>query len=367
MNFLRCLFSIACFSATFGMTIFWCYKFWIDEDYCQVDYKTFESSLDVETPMLSFCLIDPFIESELKKYNESFSFESYKKFLKGLEFHNEMVNISFHDVTLDLASYYVGHNIVFWNGTIDERIYPNLTQEEPKLTYVGQTFDGFYKCYGINFNFKNAKCGYLYFQSNEISHLTNRNYATFLHLPNQLLLSSDSLKYTWPKRFEKQEFSMDFTISQIEIFKRRSKRKKFCIPTSIPYDAMMINNQIKRNGCIAPYQDNPDDLPVCRSKEEMAKASLDPLLTIEHISPCKSARNIIYSYDEKNYETLDNNEEEFFLIGLCFPNEFKEISQHMAVDIQTVIGNAGGYVGLFLGKQIVEMNNLETRFVPIIW
>ena len=121
MNFLRCLFSIACFSATFGMTIFWCYKFWIDEDYCQVDYKTFESSLDVETPMLSFCLIDPFIESELKKYNESFSFKSYKKFLKGLEFHNEMVNISFHDVTLDLASYYIGHHIVFWNGTIDEK------------------------------------------------------------------------------------------------------------------------------------------------------------------------------------------------------------------------------------------------------
>ena len=71
---------------------------------------------------------------------------------------------------------------------------------------------------------------------------------------------------------------------------------------------------------------------------------------IGDISPCISARNIIYSYDEKDYETLDNDEEERFLIGLCFPNEFKEISQHMAVDIQTVIGNAGGYVGLFLGR-----------------
>ena len=35
-----------------------------------------------------------------------------------------------------------------------------------------------------------------------------------------------------------------------------------------------------------------------------------------------------------------------------YPKKFKEIKMVRAVNIQTVIGNAGGYVGLFLGKII---------------
>ena len=43
---------------------------------------------------------------------------------------------------------------------------------------------------------------------------------------------------------------------------------------------------------------------------------------------------------------------DYFWVSITFPNEFKEIYQQREVDIQTVIGNAGGYVGLFLGNDI---------------
>ena len=61
---------------------------------------------------------------------------------------------------------------------------------------------------------------------------------------------------------------------------------------------------------------------------------------------CTSIENINYKYRE--YDT-DDHENDRFWIGLTYPEKFKDINQVRAVDIQTVIGNAGGYVGLFLG------------------
>ena len=41
---------------------------------------------------------------------------------------------------------------------------------------------------------------------------------------------------------------------------------------------------------------------------------------------------------------------DFFHIMIVYPHQYKEIVMVRAVDIETVIANAGGYIGLFLGK-----------------
>ena len=143
---------------------------------------------------------------------------------------------------------------------------------------------------------------------------------------------------------------MDFTVSQVEVVKRRNKRTRSCVSNSIPFDDMLINDQIEKNGCRAPYQTSPKNFPLCGSKEGMAGASLDPVLMNEEVRPCTSIRNIIYSYDEHDNDDKNSFWPEYLQIGLGLPIEFKEIIQKREVDIQTVIGNAGGYVGLFLGN-----------------
>ena len=85
MYFLRYCFNFACFSAAFAMTIFWCYNFWKDDDLSLVHYKKFEGSSEVAHPMISFCLLNPVMESKLKSYNDTFASNDYIDFLLGIK------------------------------------------------------------------------------------------------------------------------------------------------------------------------------------------------------------------------------------------------------------------------------------------
>ena len=62
---------------------------------------------------------------------------------------------------------------------------------------------------------------------------------------------------------------------------------------------------------------------------------------------CTIASTLTFTYDEINHD----NKERFGVL-LYYPSKFKEVVMVRAVDLQTVIGNAGGYIGLFLGKVI---------------
>ena len=68
---------------------------------------------------------------------------------------------------------------------------------------------------------------------------------------------------------------MIFKIEQVEILKRRNKRTKPCVPKSVSYDNKIINEYIIKNGCRAPYQNNPKDIPLCASKDGIVRDSLD--------------------------------------------------------------------------------------------
>ena len=82
MLILRYCFNSACFVIAFGMTVVWLCTFLRNEDSVRVDFKTFDFPKG-QYPMLSFCLIDRFILSELKKYNKTLTVAKYKQYLRG--------------------------------------------------------------------------------------------------------------------------------------------------------------------------------------------------------------------------------------------------------------------------------------------
>ena len=62
--------------------------------------------------------------------------------------------------------------------------------------------------------------------------------------------------------------------------------------------------------------------------------------------------NYIYNH------TLGNSDD-FFVLHVNFKSHvFKEIKQIRAYNVQALIGNAGGYIGLFLGYTIKELPKL---------
>ena len=64
-----------------------------------------------------------------------------------------------------------------------------------------------------------------------------------------------------------------------------------------------------------------------------------------------SSGSIIYTYDEND---IDIKGSDWFHIMIWFPDQYKEIVMVRAVDIETVIANAGGYIGLFLGMLVTR-------------
>ena len=146
MVILRYFFNLACFIITFGMTVLWLYRYSLDEDIAQFDVRPFDF-LEGQHPMLSFCLIDPVIESKLREYNEALTGEKYIQILRGDRSFSGIRNISFDEVTLNLADFYLRDSVRFRNGTFKRGYHPNFFQGLPQVTNSGFRGGIFKKCY----------------------------------------------------------------------------------------------------------------------------------------------------------------------------------------------------------------------------
>ena len=155
----------------------------------------------------------------------------------------------------------------------------------------------------------------------------------------------------------KKEYTMDFHFKQVQVLKRRDKRTYPCITDFANYDKHLLNSHVQTIGCKAPYQKTKGNFSICSSKENMKQAIMYISGTWEKYdfltTPCTSIEDIRYTFEEfdvdKNWSGSD-----WFWITITLPDTFMEILQVRAVDVQTVIGNAGGYVGLFLGKKMAR-------------
>ena len=342
MNFLKYTFNCVCFFSAFGMSIYWCYKFWKDEDLCTVDYKHFDESEDDVYPMLSLCFSNVIIESKIKEYDKTFSAESHTNYLRGDAYYKKMENIDFDNVTLHFEDYILGENIWYKNGTEVSNPSPTFI---PKITYSG-FFNHLFlnKCFGLQMINKYIFQRFVGFNSSIFPDGNRPDifFGSSIHLDGKFVLSENTRKDTWPTG--KNMTTMRFNINQMEILRRRNKKHEPCMVDQLDYDEEMLKKHLEKLECRAPYQTHRKDLPICQTKRKMKEA--DYFFTPK-MRPCTSLEGVIYRYEETNlvYKIIQSP----FWIGMKFPTSFKEIKMVKAVDIQTVIGNAGGYVGLFLG------------------
>ena len=136
----------------------------------------------------------------------------------------------------------------------------------------------------------------------------------------------------------------------MDILKRRNKRMDPCLPDDRNFDQVILDEYLGKVGCKAPYQRTNKRFEICASKEKIAEANSNILgRGKKPRKPCTSASTMIFSYDEAEY---DANGSDWFHVFLLYPSEYREIRMVQAIDLQTVIGNAGGYIGLFLGNPI---------------
>ena len=273
----------------------------------------------------------------------------------GAKIIDGMEKVDFDNVTINISDFALVEQMIFRNGTETFNYWPNFSNGELEVTYSGFYFEFLIKCFGLRLKDKKVKMGTFIFDTKmypdgirpKLGHPFQP--MTYIHLPNQLFLPGNTEKVTWPVRNNNLGVSTSFTITSMDILKGRTKKHEPCTSDAVKYDKQVMKNHVERLGCKPPYLNVFGNYSVCVGKEKLKQAFFDSYVFPNvSIKPCTTLQNINYRYEEAELES--EFVENMYAIQIVFPHTFKEIVQVKAVDIQTVIGNAGGYVGLFCGK-----------------
>ena len=133
MKMLMNCFALLCGLITVSLGSYWCYQFALNEDLSSLQYKEFHGTKEDNFPTVSFCLGNPFLKEKLAEYGVEES--TYLSFLGGKSFTNEMMNINFSYVTIDITDYIERYHIHFQNHTT-ENSDSSLTLQQKKFGLI---------------------------------------------------------------------------------------------------------------------------------------------------------------------------------------------------------------------------------------
>lgn len=402
------------------MSIYCFCKYCDDEDVSMITYKHFHDSEDGIYPSFSMCFYNPFKKEKLEMYGVNISL--YSEYLQGMYWDPIMEKIDYEEVTLqiddhlcdvtmdahdltwiDYQSMKAKHHKTFGNRCHNTKNLSYHKVTEPYVHYKS----GFNKCFTFDIPYQ-PQNSITYFSINlrstifpnglrppradfDVKRGTGSGFYIAFHYPQQFFRADRTIKRTWnplvhihgndsneeleQRNKLRKNYEMRFRISDLTVSKMRhrsnwqSKSKQNCNPVWKKDDQMSMSAVMEKAGCKLPYWDADEKLETCTSKEAMRQ--VQPLSNVniskEFPPPCLSIKKITYQYeevelkDDVGYSTAENNSSWFRIVLLFYDQTYKEISQIKAYDMEMLIGNIGGYLGLFLGYAILQIPDLLVK------
>ena len=118
------------------------------------------------------------------------------------------------------------------------------------------------------------------------------------------------------------------------------------------FDDFVMEKHHEEIGCSAPYHNSSK--PFCTTKEKLKEFMYEvtKVKTKYFPPPCQAMSTISYtSVNSKESKKINKaNVTTLSRPYFYYPNKIKMITQSQSIDVQALIGNIGGYIGLFLGK-----------------
>ena len=351
------IFKFLCVLATAFMVGYWMVKYERNDDLTLIEYKLLDDVSDLIYPELSICFFYPFLRND--RFNvtkdDGFSWEYYR-YLKGLYNFDKFKDIEYDEVTINLLEYF-SKSVISWkagrgpaNSTIcwGARNCPYLTL---KNNYNGFSITPiFFKCYGVEIKkefAKNIQNVRLVFKR-KLKHVIRQFKAVkvLFNYPNQIVRPKGGSKTIWQKEFENRVEMLE--ISSFDILKRRNKRKENCNHQWKNFDALVMKNHLDHVGCRPPYISQLKEFPKCNTSKEIKRAYFDGWSMQKDYAdnPCQEMPTIDFKRSDVKVPSGNRS----LGLSISYPFKGKIITQHQEVDVHTLIGNIGGYIGLFLGK-----------------
>ena len=361
----RIIFTIVCWVVVSFMVSYWFYKYEVeDRDIGVVDYIRLEEPNEhFKVPIASLCFKNPFLPQKLSNIDENINSTMYLKYLEGETFNETYKRIDYNNVTLDLDEY-----LILTRETLRNESKPRNSSIVPdhKVHFNGFYRDKFLKCFELVSDMESHRDKEeLYFYYN-VTKLFN-DWSQFLtsperaqeeliyfkiHYPGQFLLGDTPVVYAFPLFSSKVGVYFQVIISDVEVIRRRPTREKICDQNTEGYDSMILTSHIEKNGCRSPYHMSNDSFPLCDTKEKMITSRFDYKSPRVLGIPDACQRISKMKLDGATYYFFPYEPNEMWLFAILYPKEIRIITQSKEVDIHSLIGNIGGYLGLFMGRLI---------------
>ena len=197
-----------------------------------------------------------------------------------------------------------------------------------------------------------------------------------LSYPGQQL-TSPARKYDWGKNESKNDYTMKFEIQNIVVMKRRNKLTANCEENWKQNDNILIEKMASDFKCLLPHWSLNSTYPLCLG-QQIPRIAMKFGQIRNSKPPCQAIEKILYTYEEiaglENFvgyfgcpsdkcilekmkrERINFNHSDIIQVMITFQGgTYMEITQTRAYDGQSLIGNAGGYVGLFLGVALIQL------------
>ena len=158
----------------------------------------------------------------------------------------------------------------------------------------------------------------------------------------------------------------------MDVLRRRKKKDDDCFDTE-DFDGMIEGTIIEKFGCRSITWNANRSEPLCTDRkilQEIQAEDWDQLFRLTtnktYLEPCRTIKKFQIDYVEENVPSgeVDDKDEGWFIIEfVIMTNTFTEVKQVRKYSIQSLVGNAGGYIGLCLGY---AMWNIPTITMDIL-
>ena len=146
-NNLKLLFTIFCSLVVAFMAGYWYFKYEVeDKSVGVVDYISLKEIEDIQLPDASLCFQNPFLKKRFNVLRPWINETTYLGYLNGDIQGDDVKNIDYDNVTLDLDDYLNGA-FELWNNETD---YRDISSSSSHATTFNGFIDSIKKCFSIN-------------------------------------------------------------------------------------------------------------------------------------------------------------------------------------------------------------------------
>ena len=310
----RLITYVFCLALTISMTINWSLQYSLNKDLSQISFKHYQDTDEDVYPDVSLCFGNAFAKKKLAQFDPPIKEANLVTFLKGEEYEDRFLTINYSDIIGNVDDFAKSYWFRWQNGSTKTYTKESLGESIFYDSFTGVWRNNFFNCFAIHVpEFFLKKEPKVYIEGFAV-HLDNSifpqgarevgKFATFLHYPNQILLSIPTVKYKFQTRLNDSVYNMKYIVNGMSTLRRRQKSDVPCNENWKKFDNDVIEMNVKKVGCKNIYHKNPTDWPLCNNTTDIRKANFpfrSDIIQKKYDPPCKQVDKMNYVYEETDY------------------------------------------------------------------